>query len=650
MSHRSTRSSSRRRQGGAVAVLAAISIVALLTATMLVIEVGRLYFAQRSLQKMASLAALDGARTVSGCGSEPTQAALDAAVANSLARNGNPAILTSTLIEGGTVETNAESLRELTPTDIEDARAVRVTLTRPVPSLLTPFLTPSGGSMVASATATQEVLGSLSVGSGLLSISSADSALLNPLLSGLLGGSVNLTAVQYSGLAGVNVSLEQLATAIGVDVKDLSDPVSLSTQTPILSDTLDGLAGSLGDTASGTVTGLLTQLAGSASSQPVPLGLILDPVTAVAGEVPFINLLDLILALGQAAQADPSGGATPIALPISLSVPGVANITSFVRILEPPKFGGLGRPGQTQATTAQIRVLLRIEAGQVLTGLTAAIQGIVNGLLGVLNLVGVTTSVTVVPPPLNIGVDIDVAKATAYLDAVQCPRGDVNDGEPIAELSAAPAIAEITVGRFIGSASSAPALIPTDTWQIATVGINATGACVGVKIGSLCVGVPLNLGSTNVTLNLGMVAAGVGAGGRMDLPQDVTEFDRIEDLPATVPPAWIAEGVPPDAPVSANPQTVGSEVNLELELNLSSTQTGSGLVGLLGGLVNSLVNAVASLLQPLINLVNGLADALINPLLDLLGIDLGSATVTMRVVTVDQPNIVTTEVVGAEAP
>src|SRR3546814_1824697 len=70
---------------------------------------------------------------------------------------------------------------------------------------------------------------------------------LNAVLSGLLGGSVNLNAVDYQGLAGVNVSLGQLATAVGVDVSDLSDPLALTTQTPVLSSVLNGLAGSLSE-------------------------------------------------------------------------------------------------------------------------------------------------------------------------------------------------------------------------------------------------------------------------------------------------------------------------------------------------------------------------------------------------------------------
>lgn len=651
MPFRDSRFSPRHRQRGAVAVLAAVTIVALLISSLLVIEVGRVYYAERSLQKMASLAALDAARLVSGCGDPATQAALDSSVAASLARNGDPAILTSTTVEAGIVETNVSSLRELSVTDMDDARAVRVTLKRPLPSLLTPLLTAVGGTMTASATATQEALGGLSVGSGLLSISSADSALLNPLLSGLLGGSVNLTAVDYSGLAGVNVSLEQLATAIGVDVQDLSDPLALSTQTPVLSETLNGLAGALGGTASGTVTGLLTQLAGSASNQDVPLGTILNPIADVAADVPFVNLLDLILAMGQAAQAD-YGGVTPIDLPVGISIPSTLTVRAFVKVLEPPQLSGLGRPGQTEASTAQIRIMLRIEAGSLITALQGTLDGVMDGVFGLLNLgTSIDSDIDPVPPPLNIGVDIEVAKATAYLDALQCPRADLNNGEPIAELSASPAIASVEIGRFNGSASTAPDLDPQDNWPIVNVTVDATNACVGLKIGNNCLGLPLNLGSTDLTLSLGLTALGAGGGGgRQSLPSEVTQFERIENLPDTAAPAWMAEGVPPDAPVAANPQTVGSDVDVGLDLELESQQTGSGLVGILGGLVNTVISAVAAAVQPLLDVVNGLADTLINPLLDVLGIQLGAATVTMLGVTVDQPRIVTTELPATAAP
>src|SRR3546814_14400204 len=111
--------------------------------------------------------------------------------------------------------------------------------------------------MVASATAEQAALGSFYRGSGLLSV---DAGILNALLSGLLGGNVTLDAVSYKQLASVSVSLADLGTAVGLDVHDLSNPLALSPNTPLLSDTLNGLARALAARASTTVTTLLGNL------------------------------------------------------------------------------------------------------------------------------------------------------------------------------------------------------------------------------------------------------------------------------------------------------------------------------------------------------------------------------------------------------
>ena len=64
---RTDRRSSRRRQHGAVAIFVAISLIAILAAVALSIDIGRLYFAQRDLQRLALLGALSAAQQVSGC-------------------------------------------------------------------------------------------------------------------------------------------------------------------------------------------------------------------------------------------------------------------------------------------------------------------------------------------------------------------------------------------------------------------------------------------------------------------------------------------------------------------------------------------------------------------------------------------------------
>lgn len=58
---------SRQRQRGAAAVFVAISLIALLASVALAIDTGRLYSAQRNLQRLADLAAMDAARVAGGC-------------------------------------------------------------------------------------------------------------------------------------------------------------------------------------------------------------------------------------------------------------------------------------------------------------------------------------------------------------------------------------------------------------------------------------------------------------------------------------------------------------------------------------------------------------------------------------------------------
>ena len=80
-----------QRQRGAVAVFAAITMVALLSALALAVDVGRLYYAQRDTQRLADVAALDASRVVSGCASTSgvpgSKAQALAEVMASLARN-----------------------------------------------------------------------------------------------------------------------------------------------------------------------------------------------------------------------------------------------------------------------------------------------------------------------------------------------------------------------------------------------------------------------------------------------------------------------------------------------------------------------------------------------------------------------------------
>jgi len=620
-----------QRQRGAVAVFAAVSLVALLTAVMLAIEIGRVYSAHHQLQKAATLAALDAARVVSGCTSGATQTKLNNAMNTSLAQNGYPAgTLTTSLAEAGTVQVDVNNLQYLQPGTISNANAARVTLTSPFPTQLMPLFG-TGGTMRVSATATQQALGSLRVGSGVAALSGG---LVNQLLSGLLGGNVNLTAADYSGLANVNVTAGQLATALGISLTDLSNLATLN-KTVVLNQSLSGLTSALSGSVSSTVRSTLQTLASQANNNTVQLGNILGSIGPIGSDVPLVNLGDLINALALASQADASGLKTVEIKNVGLDLPGVAAVKIFTKVLQPPQLSGLGRPGQTKASTAQIKLLIRIEAGELITGVTNAVTGLVNTIGALTGLLGISITSSVLPQ-LNIGVDVTVAPAVANLNRVDCPRSGVNSGQPVAGLDVTTAVANVAVGTFTGNASAAPNLDTSTTgWTLASININVCplGICAGKSNNKLSLGLT-SVGVSSTTTNL----------------NDVKQFTTIPTSFKRMSPIYRANGapgtptVPVASPTTANPQTVGSPTSAAITLTATNDTTGStGVVGaLVSGLLNPVLALISNLVQGLLGLVNGLATTVINPLLSALGLQLGTATTTMDFVTVGSPVIVTT--------
>jgi len=678
---------SAQRQRGAAAVFAAVAIIAALTAMLLGINIGMLYYAQRNLQKLAVVSALAGAQISSGCrnggvlGDTPT---VTTRVQNALTTNANAAAVSllskvngANAVELGWVNNSsgqaltdsaghttytapADGHRHFLKLSDGDSRinAVRVNLSQTAPSLIGAGLFPGVGGAVtlkASATAEQQAIGSFYLGTSLLSLNTSNSALLNPLLQGLLcGGSassqcnaqVALVVASYSGLANADISLGNLlnsAVAANVGIKDLSSLLTTQLTLPqwlgilgtTLSSTVDGTTGQVSNGVSGLVQGLAGMADSSGSTFGLgsilnTVGLDLNPaVSSVVGAVPFVDGLDLLAALGEAAQAAPNGAVKPITLPINLDIPGVASVNTYLSIGAPPKFA-IGPAGAAKASTAEITLMIRISGDAVVSALTTLVNTTVNtvlALVGILSLGLIQSNVTILPTPLHLGADVNVAPATASLDKLQCPTDTT--AAPVAGLSGNTAIATINVGPFTGAVNAVPTPLSaanTYEWTLAEVKVNANA---------------LGLGSTDTQVILGLVSVGVGV-----TPisfQDVTQFIVP---PTGTPPSYVAYGAPsyPPATNGDNPQNVGSNLGVSLSLTVyPKVVSGSGLLGVISNLVSTLVSALKGLLNGLLALVNSLLSSIINPLLNLLGIQLGSATLIMNSVTVAPPVIVSTD-------
>lgn len=635
------------RQRGAVAVFVALSLTALLIGTMLAIEIGRVYTTHRQLQRAATMAALDAARVVSGCSSNPTQTLLNTRVSSSLAANGygDTSGITS-LAEAGRIQTvttaSGVQQRSLAASSMSTANAARVTLTSPFPRQFIPLFQP-GGSMRVSATATQDVLGSVRVGTGVAKFSGG---LVNNLMSSLLGGNVTLTAADYTGLANTNITASQLATAVGLSLTDLSDPLKIATKTPVLSSALNNLAGALSGSVSNQVRDTLLNLAGqSTNSAPIQLGSILSPLGAVAADVPVLNLGDLVQALALASRA----GST-IQVPVNADVAGIAAVKVYASVIHPPKLSPLGRPGATQAATEQVTLKIRIEVGGLITTLTNSINLVagtlnaaLNTLSSVLGLLGLGIGLPTIDSlnlP-NIGVDISIAPAIAYLDRIDCPKAGVNLGQPVAGLTATTGVANVQVGTYTGTATAAnPLVLGSAPLNLLTIHVPK---CTGLVLLGACVG---SSTVTNVPVSL-TLAGNISVSPTTVTLRDVKEFTMLSPQKGSTPPVYRANGSPgtPTVPTASmsnpNPQTVGSATSVSLSLVKPVPNT-QGLD------LTNLLSAVTTLVQPLLNLVNGLAASVINPLLSALGLQLGTATAWMDTTTIGQPAIVTTAVPPAQ--
>ena len=565
------RTPGRSRQRGVSAIVVTLALLALVPMTALSIDVGRIYYAQRDLQKLATLAALDASRVESGCylGGNGTPGSLDAAkavVTSTLSANGvNPKDTNNTIVptvEFGrfdyTTKPGTRVFQPL-PDTSENVTAVRVTLQRTMPTMLVQFIkkTTSDGILQASASAQHAAAASFNVGSTLLNIDSTKSMALNALLPALLGGgsALSISAAGYQGLANANVTIGDLATALGVD---LASPGSLLTTRIPAAEALAALANTLGKEGQTAAASTINTIAGIVDpSRTVLIGDLLGSVEngadQLVGALP-LNTLALLNSLAESA----GNGLYPIKVPnLGVALPAV-KLTNYLTVLEPQQPGS-GRPGyingtpRTQAQTAQIRASLR----------------------ATLDVVGLAT--------VKLGTDITVASAKGALAKILCPTAVGSSPSPKskASIDAAANIATVTIGSFSSADPSTPV---------------TSGSLIGVGLTPL-VGVQINLANP-ATADLG---ANTGT-----------------TLQFSGPPFNL-------------PQTAGSTLSV-----------GNAVGGLLGSLnIQVCTKVVVSIclplstsplkpvLQPALNTLSTALDSATDTLLNALGVEVGSVTVTL---------------------
>lgn len=594
-------------QRGAAGLFAGLLLMMMLLFAVVAMDTGRLVYAKSELRKIADMAALDAASQTYTCNGELETSAADvAARATAAARaqsfQGEPfagdLAAAPNAVRVGRVETGADFLRRFTPTDPADADAVEVIASKAVPGSLLLRGAEGLGSDVtlsAEAIAHRPSSATLSVGSYLASLDSTQSALLNAVLGGLLGGGLALDALHYEALASVDLSLLDLIGAmadVGTVEELLGADVSVENLLNVTATALDG-----SQTLDAAVQALnLLGIAASVGNLPsIQLGDILNvaPGAEDAALNAHLNALDLVTAAIMLANqnhlVDVPG--------IGVNLGPLAQVDLRLHVIEPPQIG-IGPPGQSsdgewraEAHSAQIQIELVARALE-------------------LNLLGLIRT------RVELALFVQAAPSYARVETVEC--GGKLGPSHIASVRAYPGLARVGIGTFddIGN----PEYDPDDITPSTPISLKINLLGLGeVTLAEVSIAADAQVRNANPAL--------------LDYEADL--FDP-QSLPQT---RTLGSSVGDSVSTTLNSLLDSLVLDVDVLLVGPILDAALGLLGL--GSVGELVQA---LLSPLVNvildpLLGALDTALLDPLLALLGLNLGGADISLVALDVGSPQL-----------
>jgi uncharacterized membrane protein len=563
----------RRRQRGSTLMVATLCL-AIAVAALGAIDVGNFFFMRRDLQRTADLAAVAGAQTIDSVSSTTGDCSAATASAQQNAQSGNNlATSASVTVVCGRWDPSVNAGQSYFSTSGAPMNAVQVTVQQTVPYFFV------GPSRVIQATATAQAtnIRSFSISTAVASLSGG---LLNGLLNGLLGGNLNLSVASYQGLASAQLKLGDLATALGVS----SMSQLLNTQVTVAQlATAMATALSQSTTVGATVvTDLGTIAASIPGGQKIALGAtstangllsvaLGDPQ---AGATATINALDALLVAAEIAN-----GQSAINLGTALNLGALASVTAQAKVIEPPVIAvgeaGLNADGswRTSAHSAQVRVYLNVQ-------------------LANLNLPGVQITA------LNLPIYVEAAPANANLQSTQCTTSKATSQSVI---QAYTGLATACIGMDAASNFANTTSPSTCNTPVPVTSLTVLGSTTSLMIGNPGTTPPSGLQLT-VSNNQAATMTFNGISGDSDDYQSVNT-NALGSATSGILTQLVAA-----LPNSLYLTVGGVPV-------LGNTQLSNAVAGLLSGLL--------TLVSPVLNSL----DALLVPLLQLLGVQIGVATV-----------------------
>lgn len=581
--HRASQPSGLRRQRGAVAITAAGAVLAGVVALALLVDLGTAYYAQRDLQRLANLAALDASRVASGClgvVADPGQAAVDEAVESVLRNGGEAGWVTSNAVSILGDRVTSGGIRTFQQGSGSSDRAVEVTLSRTSPARIMPLFTGADApTLVARSAAYNDPEATLFVGERGVDFDPADGTVLDGLFEDLFPGSnISASALTYEELLGYELPADDVFDELGLGTPDT--PVD----TPV---SLPGLIQALIDAAGGNLSPaaeLLAQqiyAAADASATVIPSE-VLGVENPSSGAL--VQIGDVLTAAGSMAL-----NGEPIEIPLP---PPLGNGSTTLRIINPASPAtftptGVAAGGGTLARSAAVVAAVNVPISIPAIGTSGALQ-----------------------------VYVSAVNATGEVEAFNCKRR--GQPEDTVDVVASTSVTEIGFGRFDDITADDPQPIAANVLELSGYNIGITLPIIG----TLSIPVRITISATG--------SAEIG---------ERTDEESLDGMRAEEQRTL---GSPSTGSIAAGLVDLASD--LDVNVTIESQYTGTLSLAaqtLLNTTINSLdSNLTTSVRNSILSALNNLDDSL-QPQLTALGVSLSGADVKVISIVTEQPLLFT---------
>lgn len=460
----------KRNERGAVVIITAFSMLMVMSALALAVDIGDLIWRKREIQGVVDLGSLDAVRALGDQrDTNQTKCAQALAIAQQSAlRNNFDYTKYSLSVQLGSVDPTTRVWTMLSDCTSNfspaSANAVKVLASRPVMFSWLPGSDTIPGDAVSSMVSTADI--GMGTYAARLNVSNAPQ--LDKLFycmgkgGGTCTGSAGVTAAGYSGLAGATINLGTLFTQLGVGSTSQLANTSVTYKNFLLAAAT--IMQNQGDATSATA---LNALAASAdSNMSLKFGDFIDTSSGYSSIASAnANLLELVGASAQVAneqhfiEVDNLG----------LSIPGVSSINMKMSVISGPTWK-YGASINDTISNSQVRMEFDVAAGSVLVGLTSV--------------------------PITLKLYVEGAGGSGTLSDIQCAANAANGS---VTLAAATNAVKLYVGEVSNSAMTNAAVDPS---QSNTVSVDTMANVAGlVKItgtGSMTLA---NANSGNVVLS-----------------------------------------------------------------------------------------------------------------------------------------------------